>query len=285
METLHRNLTNAATHALGALMIYMASIDGCESIVIAPGTPVLREEEKTALAILAKEIDLQVVQYKLSERLQLRAASLRDGTFAPELSELHDEDRIVSQLHTCYAFISTAAKYRYWVHGSSRSDFASEMVSARAESTRPGSDYRLISILPQPLFQTAMKCRDFHIRRRAVELLTKTGKEGPWDSRVLVAIARRAIEIEERSLEHGHGVMGEVTVPEGARLRNDGMGHISRDTGAPVDGVLQTLDTIARPRIIEFRFQRCLNVDEFVKENTLGEGSKLWIAWDEVIEV
>jgi hypothetical protein len=51
----------------------------------------------------------------------------------------------------------------------------------------------------QTLFFTAIKYRHSAHRRRAVELLGRTGLEGPWDVKLLVAVASRAIEIEEEA--------------------------------------------------------------------------------------
>ncbi|KAL2822829.1 hypothetical protein BDW59DRAFT_180833 [Aspergillus cavernicola] len=49
-----------------------------------------------------------------------------------------------------------------------------------------------------PLFFTATKCRDRHIRRSAIRLLESTNhREGIWDAKITACIARRVMEIEE----------------------------------------------------------------------------------------
>ena len=51
-----------------------------------------------------------------------------------------------------------------------------------------------------PLYYTAVKCRDRHVRMQAVEMLEDTKKrEGVWDSDVAACVAREIIRIEEAS--------------------------------------------------------------------------------------
>ena len=52
--------------------------------------------------------------------------------------------------------------------------------------------------IAEPLFLAACKYRDPLRRRRAVELLGRLGREGPWDGKLLAVVARRVIEVEEQ---------------------------------------------------------------------------------------
>lgn len=81
-----------------------------------------------------------------------------------------------------------------------------------------------------PLYVTATHCRDPIIRRRALRLLQATHrKEGQWDSLVCAVNAKHIIEAEEaraerlasqqRSRTTNVAVVGEITIPDGARIR------------------------------------------------------------------
>ena len=52
----------------------------------------------------------------------------------------------------------------------------------------------------QPLYFLALKCRDRSIRRTAIALLEKSGREGVWDGISMAAIARFVMEKEEECL-------------------------------------------------------------------------------------
>jgi hypothetical protein len=52
----------------------------------------------------------------------------------------------------------------------------------------------------QPLYLTVLKYRHPRWRRRALELLRQSDKEGPWDGRLMAAVAQRAVELEESEL-------------------------------------------------------------------------------------
>ena len=54
--------------------------------------------------------------------------------------------------------------------------------------------------IAEPLFLTACKYRNSQFRRRAITLLCRLGREGPWDGKLLVAVAKRVVELEEQGL-------------------------------------------------------------------------------------
>jgi hypothetical protein len=165
--------------------------------------------------------------------------------------------------------------------------------------------FRPISSLSQPLFLTVMKCRDPGLRRKAIELLALTEREGPWDPEILVAVAERAVVIEEQfmrrnaggrepdgledELEKSHDE-DQKKVPERARLHGCGMGYISTDSGAPVDGVIPNNGNARQIRTIEFRFRRCADIEKMIEANgestnASGNDSDYWETWDERIEM
>ena len=51
-----------------------------------------------------------------------------------------------------------------------------------------------------PLHFTAVKCRDYALRRRAVSLLQISGKEGVWDGEIMAKMAEQVILLEEEDM-------------------------------------------------------------------------------------
>ncbi|KAJ9616870.1 hypothetical protein H2200_000590 [Cladophialophora chaetospira] len=156
--------------------------------------------------------------------------------------------------------------------------------------------FRLLSSLSQPLFLTAMKCRDPQVRRKAVELLALTGREGPWDAEILVPVVAAAIALEEGSGRQGRQVTasdleGEDTrdlmdlsilVPPRLRLHGCGLGAIS------VHKANSTQQDVKRT--IDVRFSRCVNVEDMVT-STEGNNSRAfederhWDIWHQTVEL
>lgn len=86
-----------------------------------------------------------------------------------------------------------------------------------------------------PLYYTALKCRSYGLRMRAVELLEGAShREGIWDSRIASVVARRVVEVEERGRD---GVRTEerldvgVVLPDGV---GEGIGLVCRRGGSVV---------------------------------------------------
>ncbi|KAL9036873.1 MAG: hypothetical protein Q9214_005946, partial [Letrouitia sp. 1 TL-2023] len=77
----------------------------------------------------------------------------------------------------------------------------------------------------QPLFFTALKCREYHTRVEAIALLRRCGKEGPWDGDIEAAIASYAMYVEELQRDLRLDTFG---IPERARIRNVELIHIDR---------------------------------------------------------
>lgn len=65
-----------------------------------------------------------------------------------------------------------------------------------------------------PLFFVASKCRDWQMRRRAIAMLRKCGKEGVWEGPIMAVVAERILHHEEHGLEYG------AHIPELARIHD-----------------------------------------------------------------
>ena len=70
-----------------------------------------------------------------------------------------------------------------------------------------------------PLYITAIKCRNPVIRRNALNLMKRMPRrEGFWDSRLVIKMAERAIDIEEEGLEELKDSTGSVVPSEWSRV-------------------------------------------------------------------
>jgi hypothetical protein len=67
----------------------------------------------------------------------------------------------------------------------------------REQRQQSNSLFNLEMSIIQPLYFTALKCRDANIRRRAVEFLQRCGKEGVWDGDVMAKVAQYVVTLEE----------------------------------------------------------------------------------------
>lgn len=64
-------------------------------------------------------------------------------------------------------------------------------------------DFTMELGLIHPLFFIAAKCRDWNIRRRAVALLRKAGKEGVWEGPIMAVLATKIMRLEEQNCARG----------------------------------------------------------------------------------
>ena len=64
-------------------------------------------------------------------------------------------------------------------------------------------DFTMELGLIHPLFFIAVKCRDWNVRRRAVALLRKAGKEGVWEGPIMAVLATKVMRLEEQGCARG----------------------------------------------------------------------------------
>jgi hypothetical protein len=79
----------------------------------------------------------------------------------------------------------------------------------------------------QPLYFTACKCRHPVLRRRAIDILARSGMEGAWDGRAMAAAAKWVVKMEEGGTKNDEGSKIESDddfVPEERRLREIAIG-------------------------------------------------------------
>jgi hypothetical protein len=73
-------------------------------------------------------------------------------------------------------------------------------------------DFSMDLGLIHPLFFIAAKCRDWNLRRRAVALLRKAGKEGVWEGPIVAVLVQKIMKLEEQGIARG------TTIPERNRF-------------------------------------------------------------------
>jgi hypothetical protein len=64
-------------------------------------------------------------------------------------------------------------------------------------------DFTMELGLIHPLFFIAVKCRDWNVRRRAVALLRKAGKEGVWEGPIMAVLSTKIMRLEEQGCARG----------------------------------------------------------------------------------
>ena len=122
----------------------------------------------------------------------------------------------------------------------------------------------------EPLFLTAIKWRDPNSRRRAIALLSRCGREGPFHGKLLATIASRAVEVEEKGLESlakEKHVAADVT--ETSRLH--GVGMATEDVGSGSE--LRAQITLSR----------CWNVEAMLAADTRWDDEMHWDVWTESV--
>lgn len=105
--------------------------------------------------------------------------------------------------------------------------------------------------------------------------------------------------MEERSLVVESNLEYTFSAPECDRLHICGMGHMTKDSGSPVDGMI--LQRNANEvwsasedefRKIEFRFRRCIDIEKMISGKSDGtydaddaDEADYWKIWVERIEI
>ena len=152
----------------------------------------------------------------------------------------------------------------------------------------------------QPLYLTVLKYRHPKWRRRALELLRESGKEGPWDGNLMAAVVQCAVEIEESELlRHADSSVEhlENIVPERVRISGCGpdedtdgiIGWESTKDGRNMSHVGST----SRWILLRVRLSRCKDVDRMLVagleiQEPGGEAAfthkRHWEKWIETVE-
>ena len=163
----------------------------------------------------------------------------------------------------------------------------------------------------QPLYLTVVKYRHPIWRRRALEVLRHSGKEGPWDGKLMAAAAQCTIDAEESELardvdssvrvEHvdeGLKYLEDI-VPE--RMRISGCGPVDDIDAERIPGWEWTADTrnliqvgsSCRPNLCRVRLSRCRDVNRMLAAGLEEQGpaekpafthKRHWEIWEEIVE-
>lgn len=133
----------------------------------------------------------------------------------------------------------------------------------------------------QPLYFTALKCRNHTLRHRAAALLHVSGQEGVWDGSMLSAIAKYIIEIEE-SERYAEVSFNSAPITELA-LEPDNQKLVILEP-ARVHGVaLEVLDRVKGKVCIEFSKRNFASTEEVINQGK-GFGTYHWVFHKKLLE-
>lgn len=133
----------------------------------------------------------------------------------------------------------------------------------------------------QPLYFTALKCRNHTLRHRASALLHVSGQEGVWDGSMLSAIAKYIIEIEE-SERYAKVSVDSAPITELA-LEPDNQKLVILEP-ARVHGVdLEVLDRVKGKVCIEFSKRNFASAEEVINQGK-GFGTYDWVFHKKLLE-
>ncbi|EEU43796.1 uncharacterized protein NECHADRAFT_45540 [Fusarium vanettenii 77-13-4] len=138
----------------------------------------------------------------------------------------------------------------------------------------------------QPLQFTALKYRHPTWRRRAITLLRKSGREGPWVGEIEAAVASTVVEREEKSTESGEIVLEKPRqVSEFSRINACWVVEYVGDAGDYSSGVR------TRIRKVKAILIRCHDIEEMLRGSEEGPNAfpwrdqTHWAGWEETISV
>jgi hypothetical protein len=125
----------------------------------------------------------------------------------------------------------------------------------------------------QPLFLAATKYRHTFWRRQAIDLLRRAGREGPFDGKLLAAVASRAVEIEEGESRH--------RLPVVERILPEHVAEVERVHGCGMDA--EAKDEEEEMRYVTVMFSRCRDVEQMVDGAECWDHGSNWDIWDEFV--
>lgn len=184
----------------------------------------------------------------------------------------HRTTALRAQCHSCLIWVSTILDPRECAYDSYTQLFRTIVNDAKMSINHTISSSEKLSSkfiadlgIVQPLWFTASKSRDLETRLEAIELLRKSGTNGPFDGFILSAVARRAVEIERSTSTLS------LLVPERDRICGCG----------------PDIEALARPdtQSIKAYFSRCNDVEKMMAEETPDgyEKNSHWEIWTEII--
>lgn len=195
----------------------------------------------------------------------------------PGSGPMHSNNRTTAlraQCHSCLIWVSTILDPRECAYDSYAQLFRTIVNDARMSIDHTLSPFKKLNSkfiadlgIVQPLWFTASKSRDLETRLEAIDLLRKSGRNGPFDGRILSAVASRAVEIEHST-----------STPSSPVLERD------RICGCGPD-----IESLAQPNAenIKAYFSLCKDVEKMMAEETPDgyEKNSHWEIWTEMIRL
>ncbi|KAH6874432.1 hypothetical protein B0T10DRAFT_521894 [Thelonectria olida] len=161
--------------------------------------------------------------------------------------------------------------------------------------TRPG----LPNFTPEmgiihPLYFAALKYRHPAWRRRAIDLLRKSGREGPWCGDIEAAVVSAIVRVEERLASSSLGIPGRDSANEpGDFAESDRISlcwpveYMDKEA----DNDCGNRSQMAGTRSIKVVLVRCHDVDKMLRGSVIGpcqdpwRDQTHWDRWEEIVEL
>ncbi|KAL6407304.1 hypothetical protein AUP68_10134 [Ilyonectria robusta] len=177
---------------------------------------------------------------------------------------------------------------------------SAETLARYSVSDGASSSTRLPSFTPEmgiihPLYFAALKYRHPTWRRRAIDLLRKSGREGPWRGDVEAAVVTAVVKVEEQRAASTMGRPGEDVAhdlrdyTEADRINACWVvDYVDKEVG---DDVIETCSQSHGTRSIELVLMRCYDVDNMLRGTVLGpcqdpwQDRTHWHGWKQIVQV
>ena len=147
---------------------------------------------------------------------------------------------------------------------------AAVVLAHRSESSTMLQQFSPSPGIIQPLFLTATKYRHAVWRRRAVELLRISGREGPFEGKLLAGVAARAIQIEESECQPS--VRNEILTEHIAERH--------RVHGCGIDAEAKDDEPMHSTTVM---FSRCHDIEQMLSASVPWDHKSNWEIWEEEI--
>ncbi|KAJ3460777.1 hypothetical protein MRS44_011644 [Fusarium solani] len=149
----------------------------------------------------------------------------------------------------------------------------------------------------QPLFLTVLKYRHPFWRRKALDLLHKSGREGPWCGAIEAAVLKVAIEAEETTLNNLQGmnapdqsaIYQPSDVPESQRVHLCWIvGYVAQQQDNRIG---MGVGPGTRAKFAKVQLCKCLDIDGVSKDESRGpctefwKNQEKWYTWLETVQL
>ena len=230
-------------------------------------------------------VTIYIDQSRFTGQLFQRIQELRDlrSKLNADSAKYSRALTLTAQCTTCLIYLSALFDPYETAYDRFSASFQSivndaETVINQQQNDAKGNSYISISLdlgVIQPLFITACKYRDHETRCKAISLLEKSGRDGPWDGRVCALLARRVVDLEEQATVAGDlnedVVPALLPIPERIRLHSAGAAGVQPNH--------------SHPQALEAWLTRCKDIELMMAAASPDayEDESHWETWHEML--